>query len=498
MDSDADGTLDCLDACPNDPNKVASAGTCGCGNAEPGTPCNDGNVNTVNDVINGSCTCAGTSVSPTYLLELTTDANGSETSWDIRDLNTNQLFCTGSGYPNNTTQTLPCQLPNGCYKLTVFDSGMDGLCCLNGPGGYVLRTADGTRIIDAGGQGVFMSSASVDLGFCVPLSVHRLTPSRCDRENYLPSEFIQAIPDAAVRAQFGVGNQSDDGYWFWFFNPNGGYSRRLLISHAYTGNSTFPSGQDRCSYLRFTAIVTNPLPLNVLLNVRVRTSVNGVVSEFGPACRFRLDLTNQCPTTQLNPTPGPLFSCGLTNVLLNGSRTLHAVPVSAANRYQFEFTKPGYLRKIAMPTSSLVLQTWFTLPLQYNSTYDVRVRVSFDNGVTYCPFGAVCTMSTATTPGQSGRSAGLSEAPINELVMWPNPNTDGRVHLNLGGLGEGPHQVRVDVMDLTGARVSAEVLNIDGEDLNTVLDLGSRLTKGIYLVQVTVDQAVHNQRLVAQ
>ena len=34
-DTDNDGTPDCSDACPNDPNKIA-AGTCGCGNPEPG------------------------------------------------------------------------------------------------------------------------------------------------------------------------------------------------------------------------------------------------------------------------------------------------------------------------------------------------------------------------------------------------------------------------------------------------------------------------------
>ncbi|MCB9868128.1 MAG: hypothetical protein H6816_16000 [Phycisphaerales bacterium] len=59
VDSDADGWADCIDQCPNDPNKV-SPGNCGCGNPEPGTPCNDGNPCTVNDVIQPDCGCAGT------------------------------------------------------------------------------------------------------------------------------------------------------------------------------------------------------------------------------------------------------------------------------------------------------------------------------------------------------------------------------------------------------------------------------------------------------
>lgn len=60
-DSDGDGTCNALDGCPNDPNKTAP-GQCGCGNAEPGTSCNDGNGSTINDVINASCQCVGQTV----------------------------------------------------------------------------------------------------------------------------------------------------------------------------------------------------------------------------------------------------------------------------------------------------------------------------------------------------------------------------------------------------------------------------------------------------
>ena len=43
-------------------------------------------------------------------------------------------------------------------------------------------------------------------------------------------------------------NQADDGYQFWFFNPDGGYSRRVLITHA-SNNYLFPWGPGRASYL---------------------------------------------------------------------------------------------------------------------------------------------------------------------------------------------------------------------------------------------------------
>jgi hypothetical protein len=69
-DGDGDGIADCNDLCP------LVAGTVG-------TPCNDGNAGTINDQITEECVCAGTTPScafNTVLLDLTTDASGSETS----------------------------------------------------------------------------------------------------------------------------------------------------------------------------------------------------------------------------------------------------------------------------------------------------------------------------------------------------------------------------------------------------------------------------------
>ncbi len=484
MDTDNDGVLDCVDNCPLIAGQIGSA-------------CDDGNPLTVGDVITAGCTCAGTANVTVTEFVLNTDNDAASTSWEVAPYGGGSPVCSGSGYTNNTAQSITCQLPDGCYSLRVFDANMDGMCCLNGAGGYVLRTAAGERIIDAAGAGIFTGTAEVASGFCLPLSSNKLTPSRCDREDYLPSDFIQAVPHPAVQAQYGTGTPSDDGYQFSIFNPNGGYDRRIFISRAYN-NYWFPSGPDQCSYLKLTSIVTSPIPHNVLLNVRVRHMVNGVYSAFGSACRFMIDVANQCPTTQLNPTAGPLMSCGLTGVLLNGSRTLHAVPVSAANKYQFEFTKPGYLRKIAMPTSSLVLQTWYTLPLQYNSTYNVRVRVSFDNGATYCAFGPSCTMTTAAAPhGQNRELAFNEEESTTAMRVWPNPNNGENLNLMLGGFTEETTPVEIVITDLFGKTVRSEHIVVEGELLNTVIDLRGQAA-GIYLVNVIGGGQQRTERVIVQ
>ncbi|MEZ4955427.1 MAG: hypothetical protein R2825_17835 [Saprospiraceae bacterium] len=54
-DSDGDGVCDNDDCAPNNPNLPAT----------PGTACDDGNANTINDVIQADgCSCAGTTPPP--------------------------------------------------------------------------------------------------------------------------------------------------------------------------------------------------------------------------------------------------------------------------------------------------------------------------------------------------------------------------------------------------------------------------------------------------
>jgi Immunoglobulin I-set domain/Thrombospondin type 3 repeat len=62
VDTDGDGTPDCIDGCPNDPNKIAP-GICGCGVSDvdtdgDGTPdCHDGCPNDRNKIAPGQCGC---------------------------------------------------------------------------------------------------------------------------------------------------------------------------------------------------------------------------------------------------------------------------------------------------------------------------------------------------------------------------------------------------------------------------------------------------------
>ena len=513
-DSDGDTHADCVDGCPNDANKIAP-GACGCGAPDvdsdgdgtldcldpcpsgpnPGQACDDGDPATSNDVVDALCNCMGTPVNtadPALVLQITTDAQGGQTSWEIVPLGGGPAVCSGNGLPSNSINELPCAVTTGNFVLRVMDSAGDGI----NSGGYVLRTTDGKRIIDAAGSGSFGSMASLPAGFSLPLGTDRLTPSRCDREDLLPNEFIQAVPNDAVRAQFGA-NDAGSGYQFWFFDPNGTYSRRLLITHS-TASYLFPAGADRCSYLRLADVESNPLPHNTLLNVRVRSRVNGIYAAFGPACRLRIDLPGNCPTTSLvDDVNNEHHSCGISNVPLDGSRSLYVNPVSTANKYQWRFTSGSFARQISTNGSSLLLTEWAQQPLEYGGkNYQVQVRVSFNGGTTWCPWGTTCMITTAFAPPSEQRTAIIVGSTPGKFRIWPNPTRDGDVNVLLEGLAPDEEWAQVDMIDLQGRAITSTKLATPDGRLNVLLTSDVKMPTGTYLLTIRTVHRSWTERVV--
>jgi hypothetical protein len=201
------------------------------------------------------------------------------------------------------------------------------------------------------GDGIFTSTSQIalNLGFCVPLSTDGVIAQHCDKWIGCPVTSSRPTHPCCY-GQFGVTNATS-GYWYWFFNPDGGYTRRILLTHANPGTVTGAPANIRASFLRLSDMVSQPLPYFTNLNVRVRRQVAGVVGAFGPACRFRLD--PPCSTTQLTVVADPVVSCGATG--LTRSNTIYATTVAGANLYQFEFSRPGYTRRITSPTRAQVL-----------------------------------------------------------------------------------------------------------------------------------------------
>ncbi len=247
--------------------------------------------------------------------------------------------------------------------------------------------------------------------------------------------------------------------------------------------------------MNFTAPL---IPQDILLNIRVRALINGSYGNFGPACRLRIPST-VCATTQLTTTPSPITSCGATG--LTQSSLIYAQNVPGATGYQFEFSRIGYLRRILSPTRWQGLN-FVTVPLQMNFCYQVRVRVSFDNSMTYCPFGAYCNITMGIgTCGEAMAPApenATDHSELSTLTIWPNPNDGSQVTVSVNTIDELVTTASVQIIDISGKVVHSSLVPIAEGRLRSQLLLERSLAPGLYMVSVLIGDHTLNERLVVQ
>lgn len=265
-------------------------------------------------------------------VQVGTDGNGGQTTWEIRSGST--VVCSGGPYANNATNTANCCLASGCYTFRVLDSFGDGMCCTNGAGGYILRDGNGNRIIDNNADGTFTTLSKITGSWCLPLSIDGLVAGSCDI-TAAANTTIQAIPNAAVSAQWGVGTQTDDGYQFWFFDPDGTHDRKFFRSHA-KNNGNIAAGPERATFQKLSGIKNPSLPQGLLLNVRVRSRVNGVYGAYGPACRLYINPSFRGPEEDEDSPPEEPSMTLFPNPLNSGNLTLELTGLGNTDLAQLE------------------------------------------------------------------------------------------------------------------------------------------------------------------
>lgn len=425
-------------------------------------------------------------------LTVKTDAFGSQTSWELLGEGFTYPVCSGSGFASSTETTVSCCVPYGVLRLRVLDSAGDGMST----GGYVLKDAAGQRIIDNKDDGVFGSVSSIAANgtFDLPLGLVKPIFTACDKLDWVYSQFMVVGELPEVSAQWGVGDQTDDGYEYWYYDPDGSYSHRRFRSHA--TSEGFGVGALRACHQRLSWYPNiNPIPVGVLLNVKVRGRVNGQNLKWGPACRFKLDpVAAACPTTQLMNIPGnKYFSCGVTKP---HNKYVTAVPVPLGNKYEFEFTNAGlgYTHVIQSNTYHRYLN-WAVNPLVAGQTYQVRVRVSLDGGVTFCPYGEPCSVTIAPpmVGGSSSLALGLDQP---EVRLWPNPGNGQGMEFDLTGLPAGGSTIAISVFDASGRIMHQENVVTDGPQWRGMLSFARTLATGTYILRAELNGVLVTERFV--
>jgi len=96
---------------------------------------------------------------------VTTDEWGSETSWILRNLQSDEIL-RGENYDSDTEYTAKQCIPKQCYTITIFDDYGDGLSTGGTNPGYRL-VVDGTVVAEAGGVN-FGYQRAIQFGDCSP------------------------------------------------------------------------------------------------------------------------------------------------------------------------------------------------------------------------------------------------------------------------------------------------------------------------------------------
>ena len=116
MDTDDDGVPDNADNCVQVANSdQRDTNVDGIGNicdANPGAGFTLGEIN-------ASCVCVAVSCTQNLTIEIQTDANPNQITWELREQGTNQLIQSGTPTPPNGIQTMNTCVPDGCYFLKV-------------------------------------------------------------------------------------------------------------------------------------------------------------------------------------------------------------------------------------------------------------------------------------------------------------------------------------------------------------------------------------------
>lgn len=139
---------------------------------------------------------------------------------------------------------------------------------------------------------------------------------------------------------------------------------------------------------------------------------------------------------------------------------------------------------------------------QNGTTYEVQVRISKDDGATWCPFGEVCQVTIDNGGGElmldGASSAGHEAAVESRMTVWPNPNRGELLNMSITGFTQHDAVFTFDLYDMLGNRVVTSTRAAQDGTLNGSLELPASLSTGMYVLHVTGAGSVWTERVVMQ
>ncbi len=303
-----------------------------------------------------------------------------------------------------------------------------------------------------------------DLGasFCTISTSANVTPTEL-RPNYSPTNVAgndYSMCDMAIA--YNVQNSEN---FRWRFDPDMDPNNSNEI--IYTRGAGNPSV--RLSW------VSGLIP-GLTYNVAVEVQVAGQWSGYSTVLPLNLSLPPNDVTLR-NPYCGGTYAPN--GYILSQS-------VCDADFYAFEFENVSTSSIHTRNTANYVCFLSGVTPALTPGDYNVRVKVT-QNGVPG-DFGPSCviTISGPVAP-ESGVASMRSLEAANSATLFPNPNAGSEVRVQLDGLSDGNHDVNILVYDIYGKLISIEGFGHEGKNLSRLVRFNSRLSLGLYMVQILVD-----------
>jgi hypothetical protein len=258
--------------------------------------------NHLNDTVHESFISAE-SVFSTINLEILTDNNPQQTTWQVLNAS-NQIVFSGGPYtsqPNTLIQQELEFLTSGCYKFVISDSGNDGICCSSGNGNFTLRDINNQFIYSNGDfgpketvefgmkisildltvflEGPFNTSSfemntTLNQGTMIPLN----QPFNSPPWNYNGVEYVTSIPGSEIVDWVLVELRETSG------GPETANSSTIIGRQAaFVTNFGKVVGLDGLSFLRFDVEITQNLFIVIhhrnhlsIMNADPLTNIGGI------------------------------------------------------------------------------------------------------------------------------------------------------------------------------------------------------------------------------